>query len=224
MNLSKVLFPGFFVAIALNHSLHAQSKEVSYAEVFRMEQAALSLLRSIPNRSVMTSWVYPERGKEATYKNVFIREITHTDRLRQISEELSSGKSERRELVSIGEKNYQRFNNGPWQVLDLPKNYGVWGDPAPPVSSKPRFETSARLIETVNEKNGPVSIYETISKSTREEGGKEISQIVTSRYWFRYDGLLLKKARELETVGEPRILKNLTVYEYEEIKIEAPIP
>jgi len=68
-----------------------------------------------------------------------------------------------------------------------------------------------------------VSIYETVSKSTREENGKDVVRISTNRFWFRYDGMLLRKDMDAETVGESRIVRNSTVYEFTNIpRIEAP--
>ena len=128
------------------------------------------------------------------------------------------------EVISIAGKSFQKFDNGSWFARQPPPDYvGPANAPAPTPISKPRFENQARLVETLTEKGRLVSVYETISKSTREVDGKEVSQITTSRFWFRDDGMLLKKTSQLETVGDLKILRNTAVYEYENINIEAPI-
>jgi hypothetical protein len=225
-NFSKALFFGFFVVIGLDQSTLSQSKEFSYGEVGQMEQTALGLIRAIPHRSTATHESFPGRGKEPTWKSVLTSETIAPDRSRWIQQNLvseSSGSFKRMEVVSISGKHYQKIDNGPWLLKEPPPPPVVPTVAADPRFSKPRFENHAWLIETLTEKGRLVTVYETKSRSTREQDGKEISQITTSRYWFRDDGMLLKRIREFETVGDPKILKNSTVYEYEDIKIEAPI-
>jgi len=226
-NFVNTLLLGFFVVFSLHYSSFAQSKEVSYSDVFRKEQAALQLIRSIPHRSIMTSWVYPERGERVIFKSVLTRETIGPDRLHSIQENVVSepGSFKRMEFISIAGRNYRRFDEGPWQVLGPSPDYigPANGPPAAQTVSRPRFENSAQVVETLTEKGRLVSVYETKSRITKEVDGKEVSQITTFRFWFRDDGMLLRKDGELETIGEARILKNSTVYEYDDIKIEAPI-
>lgn len=221
--ISTVFFVLSVAVLGLFHAASGQTKEIPYGEVFKMEQAAGVLLRSLPHRSSMTSWVFPECGKEASFKSVLIRETVSSDHSRWIQENDTQGSFRRMEVVTVGGKNYRKIDDGAWHVLPLPPVNMAPPEPPVPSRAKYRFETSARLIDTLNDGNGPVSIYETINKSTRKEDGREITRINTIRIWFRYDGRLLRKDMELETVGEARILKNSTVYEYDGIKIEAPI-
>ena len=221
---STVCFVVSVTVLSLFQVAPGQNKEITYADVFKMEQSAMILLRSLPHRSSMTSWVFPERGKEASYKSVLIRETVSSDRFRWIQENSNTpGSFRRMEVVTIGDKNYRKIDDGSWHVLSPPRANTVPPEPPATARVKHRFENSARLIETHNEDNGPVTVYETISKSTREEDGKDIVRININRFWFRYDGRIMRKDMEMETVGEPRILKNSTVYEYEGIKIEVPI-
>lgn len=222
----RVLTVFFVLSVAILGHFQAafgQSKEVSYGDLFKMEQSAGVLLRSLPHRSSMTSWVFPERGKEPSHKSVLVRETMSSGRSRWIQENDTPGSFRRMEVITIDDKNYRKIDDGAWHILPLPQVNAIPPEPLAPSRSKYRFENSARLIETLNEGNGPVSVYETVSRSTREEDGKETSRINTIRYWFRYDGRLLRKDMEQETIGEARILKNSTVYEYEGIKIEAPM-
>ena len=46
------------------HAAIAQSKEITSTEISKMEQSAISMLRAGPYRSIWTSWVFPERGKD----------------------------------------------------------------------------------------------------------------------------------------------------------------
>jgi len=223
VNIGKVLFGCLFL-FGLCQATLCQGKEVSYSDVIKLEQSAVTLLKAVPYRSTMTNWVFPERGKEPSWKSILIRETVRPDLWREVQENFSPASVRRTEVVFVGGNFYQKLNDGPWQLRQLPPPPVALPTTAGITASRPRFEVSARLIETLNDKNGMISVYETKSKSTKEEGGKEISQIATSRVWFRLDGLLVKKDFELETVGESRILKNSTVYEYEDIKIEAPIP
>jgi hypothetical protein len=219
---SKILL-AFFVVGGF-HQVVAQSKEASYGEISKMEQAAMVLILSIPHRRTMTSWVFPDRDKEPTWKSVLISEIIPPDRSRWIQENIvsESGSFKRMEVVSVGGTHYQKIDKGPWYMREPPPPPVVPIASPLPSAPRPRFENSAQLLETLTERGRLVSVYETKSKSTREVDGKEVIQINTSRYWFRDDGILLRKDGELETVGEPRILKNSTVYEYDDIRIEAP--
>lgn len=202
----------------------AHGQEVKFSDVFKMEQTAMTLLRAVPHRSTRTSWVFPERGKEATWKSTLINEILSAERSRWVQINESPGSFKRMEVVSIGGKHYRRVDDAPWHLLGPPPSDIVLPPaPTPPKITKPRFENTARLVETISDKSGLVSVYETISKSTLEENGVEVSKIHTIRYWFRHDGMLLRKDMELETIGDPKILRNSTVYEYDGIKIEAPV-
>jgi len=222
-NTLEVIFVALFIVLGFSPAAFSQGKDLTYADIFKMEQTAMTLLRSTPYRSTWTSWNFPERGKEPSYRGVFTYEIDATGRTRSVQENHTPGSFNRMEGIFIGDKNYRKFDDGPWRVYPLPPSPLPITDTTPPTNSKPRFENSVKLIETLNNNDGLVSVYETISKATREENGKDIVRISTNRFWFRYDGRLLRKDMELETIGEPRILKNSMVYEYENIKIEEPI-
>ena len=214
-----ILCFGFFILFAFDDVSLAQDKEVNSLEISRMEQAAMGMLHSIPYRSTMTAESFPERGKEASWKSVIVREVVPPGQLHEIVLD----KSNRREYIALDGKHYQRFNDGAWQAFPPPPDYvGPAGGSAAP-SSKPRFENQARLVDSFTDKNRFVSVYEIKIKVTKDVEGKEITQLMTSRLWFRDDGKLLKKVAELETVGDPKILTNTTVYEYEGINIEAPV-
>lgn len=223
MKPSITLFLGVLVVLGWHQAALAQRKEAAYSEVFRMEQAALSLLRSLPHRSTTTHEVVPEVGKDPTYKSILTYETIPPDRSRSVQENVTPASFKRMETIFVAGRFYQKFDGRPWFERE---------PPPPPVPietqgttrvSKPRFENNAWLLETLTEKGRLVSVYETKSKSTREVDGKEITQITTSRYWFRDDGILFKKTSQLETVGDPKILRNTAVYDYDDIKIEAPI-
>ena len=221
---TAVFVVGSFFLFGIQQAALAQVQEVSYSDISKMERTTLGLLRSIPYRMTRTAETFPERGKEASWKGVLIVETNPPDRSRQISVTTTQGKSERWEIVSISGRHYQRFNDGPWQVLPPPpppKDTEPKNAPAS-VGSRPKIEAQAQLVETLTEKGRLVSVYDTKSTTTREVDGKEVVQIVTSKYWFRDDGMLLKKVSEIETLRDPKIVKNTTVYEYEDIKVEAP--
>jgi hypothetical protein len=221
---ATVFLAGLLLLFGIQQATSAQSREISFSEVNRMEQTALGLLQSIPYRSTLTAESFPARGKEASWKGISILEKASPDRSRQVYINVSQGKSERREIVSIGGNNYQRFDGGPWQVLAAPARNRVGSiNEVKPIVSRPRVESKTSLIETIQEKGRLVSIYEVKNTTTREVDGKEVVQIGTSRYWFRDDGMLLKKLSELETVGDPKIVRNTTVYEYDNVKVEAPV-
>ena len=206
------------------HAAIAQSKEITSTEISKMEQSAISMLRAGPYRSIWTSWVFPERGKEHSYKTTMTTEVDVAGNTRSIQEDGTPGSFRRMEVISVEGQHYRKIDEGPWQRLSPPPSgYGQSVESQPLTGSRPRFELTARLIETQDTKEGLVSIYETVSKSTREENGKDVVRISTSRFWFRYDGMLLRKDMEAETVGESRIVRNSTVYEFTNIpRIEAP--
>lgn len=219
-----VFFAGLLFLFGIQQATLAQSREIPFSDVNRMEQTALGLLQSIPYRSTLTAESFPERGTEASWKGISILEKASPDRSRQVYINVARGKSQRREIVSIGGNNYQRFDDGPWQVLGAPaRNHVGSTNELKPIVSRPRIENKTSLIETIQEKGRLVSIYEVKNTTTREVDGKEVVQIGISRYWFRDDGMLLKKLSELETVGDPKIVRNTTVYEYDDIKVEAPL-
>jgi hypothetical protein len=218
------IFLFFFVILLFFSSASAQNREVLPAEVLKLERDAMGMLRPIPYRSTMTGETFSARGQEANWKTIVIQETVTPDRYRQVVEDFTQGKSERRELIAVGGTYYHRFGNGPWQVLpprqtsDIPKT-----ETTQTITSKPKIESKAWLVETLTDNGHTVSVYEYKSTSTREVDGKSVTQMTISRFWFRDDGMLLKKFSELETLDNPRIVSNTTVYEYDNIKVEAPI-
>jgi hypothetical protein len=218
------IFLFFFMILLFINSASAQNKEVLPADVLRMERKATDMLSSIAYRSTMTGETFPARDQDANSKTVLIREILPPDRYREIQENTENGKWNRRELVAVGGKYFQRFDNGPWREYPPPPDYKIPGTAtAPAVAAKPKVESKAWLVETLTENGHAIAVYEYKSTSTREIDGKSITQMTTSRFWFRDDGMLLKKFAELETLGDPRVISNTTVYEYDNVKIEAPI-
>ena len=218
------IFLFFLLVLLFFSSASAQNTEVLPAQVLKLERDALGLLRSIPYRSTMTGETFPARGQEADWKTIVVQEVVAPDRYRQVVEDFTKGKSERRELIAVAGTYYHRFGNGPWQVLpprqnsDNPKT-----ETTQTVTSKPKIESKAWLAETLTENGRTVSVYDYRSKATREIDGRHVTQIITYRYWFRDDGVLLKKFQELETSENSKIVSNTTVYEYDNIKVEAPI-
>jgi len=161
----------------------AQNQEVLPSEVLKMEREAMGLLRSVPYRSTMTAETFAARGQEPTWKTILIREMVAPDRYREVQEDITQEKSQRRELIAVSSTYYQRFNNGPWQVLPppperiVPKNETI-----PATAAKPKIESNAWLIETLTDKGRMVSIYEYKSTVTREVDGKEVTQMTTTRF------------------------------------------
>ena len=214
----------FYMVLLFISSASAQSKEVTSIDVRKMEQKAMELLRSVPYRSTTIAETFPVRGEAANWKSKMILEVVPPDRTRQVQETLTSEKPDRREIISVSGTYSQRFNDGPWQVLPPPPDYVGPRNETPPIPVlKPKFEIQTRLVETLTENGRTVSVYEIKNKFTREVDGKEAVQLTSSRFWFRDDGFLLKKFAELENVGDPKIVINTTVYDYDNIKIEAPI-
>lgn len=218
----KTILGLFVITLFSLQAVSGQEKEVKTSDIATMEVTALNLLKSVSHRSILTSEVFPERGKEATYKAVSTVEQESPDRSREIKEIAGTQGVRRTEIVTIGDRKYARSDDGPWQTAGSVKEYGSWGVPTPGNASKPKFEDSARLVETLTNEKGEVSIYETVTRIIREQNGKEETSIVTSRYWFAKDGKLLRKDMQFEKAGETRLSTNSTVYEYEEIKIEEP--
>jgi hypothetical protein len=170
----------------------------------------------------MSSEIFPELGKEATYRSVRTLEKEFPGRSREVREIRVTQGARRTEIITIGDRKYTRLGDGQWQMTSAVKEYGKWGDPEPAHAPKPKFENSARLVETIATENGAVSIYETVTRIIREQNGKEETSVVTSRYWFAKDGKLLRKDVQFEKTGETRLSTDSTVYEYEDIKIEEP--
>jgi hypothetical protein len=217
----KTLLCLIVIAVVSLQSVSAQEKEVETSDITKMEMSARNLLRSVSYRSIQTSETFPERGKEALHKSVRTVEQESPDRTREIREIAGTQGMRRTEIVRIGDRKYTRSGDGPWQTASTVGEYGKWGDPTD--VSKRRFENSARLVETVkNERNGEVSVYETVTKIIREQNGNEETSIATSRYWFTKDGKLLRKDMKFEKAGETRVSTDSTVYEFEDIKIEEP--
>lgn len=218
----KTILGLFVITLFSLQTVSAQEKEVKFSDIATMEASALNLLKSVSHRSIWTSQVFPERGKEATYKAVFTVEKEFPGRSREVRETGGTQGVYRTEIVTIGDRSYARSGNRPWQTAGAVKEYGKWGVPASGNPSKPKFESSARLVETITNENGEVSIYETVTRIIREENGKEETSIVTSRYWFAKDGKILRKDMQFEKAGDTRFSIDSTVYTYEDIKIEEP--
>ena len=222
--ISNIRLVVLLILTVLPQIANSQNKEITAWEISRMEQSAISILRAGPYRSIFTSWVFPERGKEHSFKTTMITEVDIVGHTRSVQENDTPGSFKRMEVMSISGQHYRKIDDGPWQLLTPPPlGYGQPMETPKSTGSKPRFENSAKLVETLTGKNGTVSVYETVSKSTRDEDGKEVTRISTNRFWFRYDGMLLRKDMETETIGEPRILKNSMIFENENIpRLEAP--
>jgi hypothetical protein len=127
-------------------------------------------------------------------------------------------------MIYISGKNYRKIDSGEWQPLPpYPDYVGPVIQEQKPVA-KPRITSEAWLVENVTLGGRNVSVYETKSTVVTTEGEKETTKISSGRYWIRDDGFLLKKVTELETSVDKTLVRNTTVYEHENIKIEAPIP
>lgn len=222
----KAFFAALAVVIGLCFSgeSFSQKTEADHREVSKKVQSGESLARSIPYRSTMTGEKFESREGARTWNSVLMQEWVQPDRSRWIQINDSPDTFKRMEVISISGKNYRKIDDGEWQSLPPYPDYVGPVNAPQSQKSPPRFTNQAWLIENVTLNGRNVSVYETKSTVVTTEGEKETTKINRARYWLRDDGFLLKKIMELETVGEKTLLRNTTVYEHENIKIEAPIP
>lgn len=209
----------------------SQKTEADYNEVSKKARAGDALARSIPYRSTITGEKFESRDGKRTWNSVLIQELIPGESSRWIQTNDSPGTAKRIEMIWAGGKNYRKIDNGEWQSLppypdytDTVREFSGPIHQGQKSAPKPRFTNQAWLIENVTLNGRNVSVYETKSTVVTTEGEKDITKINSSRFWLRDDGFLLKRVTELQTAGEKAIRKNTTVYEHENIKIEAPIP
>lgn len=207
----------------------SQKTEANYEEVSRKVESWRLLVTSIPFRWTSRE----ERVESGTRKGTWVSSTTiekiPPGRSRFMSR-VKNGTFKRMEVISISGNRYRKMGRGEWQSLpphpDYPDTVREFSGPihqGQKSESKPRFTNQAWLIKTVRLNGRNVSVYEIKSTEVTTEGEKEITKISSARYWLCDDGFLLKKITERETVGEKTFIRNTTVYEYENIKIEAPI-
>jgi hypothetical protein len=118
---------------------------------------------------------------------------------------------------------YERSNGGTWEI-NKPIDAGLVVPPSVDEHQKARqVRNVAWFIEDSVVNGRPVKVYETKSSYTYEEKKGRVTYVGIVRYWIGTDGLLLKKSAENFVFGQPTITKGVTVYEYENIKITAPV-
>src|SRR5436190_24114068 len=139
------------------HAAIAQSKEITSTEISKMEQSAISMLRAGPYRSIWTSWVFPERGKEHSYKTTMTTEVDVAGNMRSIQEDGTPGSFRRMEVISIEGQHYRKIDDGPWQRLSLPTSGYVHTVESQLLTGcRPGFEFTVRLIDIQDTKAGLV--------------------------------------------------------------------
>ena len=211
----------------------AQEVDVPLIGVLEKTQKAERWLSNIASRTSMTREDLDEKSKQWVLSSTFITENVPPGRYRWVQENFDTPTKRRIEMVTIDGRRYRKVDKGPWEEVGLPtalnSSAGVSGGVSGGVSngvsvgdrSAPRISSTARLIEqtTIDIRN--VTVYEIRTVSTPAVDDLKVSSR-TVRYWLRDDGMLLKKIEEFEAADKKPTRRVTTLYDYDNIKIDAP--
>jgi hypothetical protein len=138
-----------------------------------------------------------------------------------ISEKKSSKGITRTETIKIGQKKYTRLNDGNWIQTAAENGLGFDSRSTVVTNSERTVKYDYKGKKVVN--NQSSDLYE-IKTITRDKfNGFEYQNVVTQRFLFNQDGLLLRT--EFETKDNNKRFNTRIIQEYEydpNLKIEAP--
>lgn len=214
---AAILLTAFLFGVG--HSVSAQERELTAQEYKTVEATAFGRLKGKTYRMTRTSENFIDRNAEPRSVNKTISEFTPKGR-RFVSELKSPVRNSKFESVWIGEKGYQRKDDGPWE--EIRKGEGS-GNGAGVSTERPVLvRESYRFVEKGFLDERAVSIYESTRQYSAPKTGRETNH--KSRLWIAENGHVLKIQTDMETTGDKSLLRMTTVYDYDEnLKIEEPV-
>lgn len=216
----------FFLPLIFTAPFFAQKREVTKADVEKLEMKANALLETVPHRDKHSILGYPDSRAEPNYSSIFITDKLPPDRSYTRYEKKSEKGLEREEWMKIGETRYAKEGDTPWKV-EKPEPPGprpigstLTADPSkgPEITVKYEYLGEKEL-------NGiRIDVYQiTTTRRFRRTQGDLLNPTVKT-LWFDKNGRLLRSQTDTTNNFSKRLDRTLYEYEYDlVIKIEPPI-
>lgn len=217
--------------LALNFSICAQGIKIKQEDFAAAHRKVFEQLKGKPHRITVKSVTRLERST-STFENV--NEIIPPDKNRFLSkayaEPRNSGAEFTMEIIEIGQKRFNRKDNGVWTETNIaPKSENKIQ------SDKPQTEKIIDhyfLGETALD-GKPADLYQRLIRDkfkTKQPSGedKETLVLIKTKFWFGKTGLWIREESEYEfsdaaTNKVMHTQQMINIYEYApNIKIEAP--
>ena len=215
----KILLSIIILVSGFNFAF-AQEKTIDKTEFEQVRKTAMEILRSKPRRATITSETKVNGEPQKNNSTKTITEVD-ADRRRTVNEKISGTRDTKNEYVQIGDKAYQRKDNGDWKET---KAFDRNQMPRIKIISE---ESDYKILGTDTIGEQTATIYQRNSKVKKIDTGnnKEISSQESVKYWIGANGELIKREENRENIvdGKTFNFKIIAVIEYlESIQIEAP--
>ncbi len=215
----------FFAVVALGSTVPAiaQKSKVIGDEAVAAAGLAERKLDNVAFRVVLTTEWFAERDGEAFNRSVETFTAVQPDRFQSISEVNGT----RIETIVVEGRTFRRTNDDEWESVATPPikragsqsttlRFGAFEGGAVFPAGNGKFVARGTID------GQEVTQYETrkvLADST--PGGS--ARVETSQVWINNDGLIVRKVTEQQTTGEPRFMRSVALYMYDNIKVEEPI-
>ena len=212
------------VVVSIVSVSSAQSRKVTEDDIAKLVAAAVEKREGKIYRQIVTTTGYKEGD---SYEGVFEFGPNNTYQYRIIRR--SNGIETKDEGIRIGDVRYTRQSDGSW-IKETPKENGrgsgqgsgygsaAQSSPPPEVTAEYRYVGSDKVNGTNADRYRKTRVTKFASRD------RTITRRGLSEYWFSADGLLLKETSEDMFENSKQRYKSVTVYEYANIRITAPIP
>lgn len=220
-NMKKFL--GLVLILFASIATLAQERVIEKEEFYNVYTRALSMRGGKSSRTTII-WEFQSEGSRAfNFPSKLISEYVPNVGSRNIYEANPKTGSLGIERISIGKKVYERKGNGEWKEAAL-----VDAPYTPKGSIKIlNKEDEYKFLgsERLDNQNMTVYSWTVRQKYTWEKTNEEVLSNITTKYWFKENGELLKteQLQESRTNGKVTSMKRTDIYEIDpNIKIEAP--
>lgn len=214
----KNIFLITLILIGLSLPIFAQQKKLTRQEFFAPLREAGNINSKTSRREKMTLKVYS--GSDLKYTEIEIREFVLPDKAHHISIKEENGKTQKSELIKLGNTFYHRKGGDNWikeENMKLPISF--FGIPVP-ISEE-------FAVEDTKINNKPAKLYRWLAIYYQDQDKKteENKYYSENKTWINNKGLMIK---EESTIGKfnPKTIISHRLHEYEynpkDLKIEAP--
>jgi hypothetical protein len=218
---------GVVLTTVLTLSVHGQRRTVTEAEIDNLLKSATAARQSLAYRLKLSTFSARPSDTEVTRNSVSLTEIVPPDRLHTILEYRPSSSSDlvRNESIRIGDRSFIRQRSGEWTVGTTSSSGQGGGYGTGVGTSTPIFVVECHYVgsETINGKL--VDVYQKVRTTTFERPDGNMVDIMTKRYWFDRQGLLVKEVHDNHQPAPRTTPFYRLVWEYEydpTIRIEPP--
>lgn len=217
----KIFFSIIIVLTSLMFTF-AQEKNIDKVEFDQIRKTSMDILRAKPHRvTTISETKVNGKTQQETRTSKTVIEVD-TDKRRVVNEQVSDQKSTKNEYIQVGNKAYQREDDGDWKetkVYDRNQAGNI---------KTIEEESEYKSLGTENLNGQTANIYLRTSRSKKVDEGNNNKEIVsqeTVKYWVDTNGTLLKREINRQNqVGEITFNFNIvSVFEYDQIiQIDAP--